>query len=80
MKKEGEVVLQVLEKFSMRPVVHHVGADLHTAADGRPHVGAGGCGLKEAAALGEPLQEKTLCQNCGEEPSSRQPLTFGTFF
>lgn len=31
----------------------HARADTHTAAHGEPHIGAGGCVLKEAAAPGD---------------------------
>ena len=45
------------------PRVPH-GADLHAAARGGAPGGAGGCGLEEAAAHGEPPQEQAPGRSC----------------
>lgn len=42
---------------------YHFRADLHTAAHGRPHVAAHGCGLKEAATCGK-LRNWSSRRNC----------------
>jgi len=47
----------VEQAVPLHPWVPH-GADLHAAAHGGAPGGAGGCGLEEAAAHGEPPQEQ----------------------
>lgn len=49
---ERPVVEQVV---LLQPMVSHSAADLHAAAHGGACGGAGGPGLEEAAAYGEPL-------------------------
>lgn len=40
----------------LQPMEKHTRQDIHMAAFGGPQAGAGGCALREAAALGEPTQ------------------------
>ena len=48
----------VTQVVPLQPMEDHAGADIHTAARGGPHAGAGGYALKEAAACGEPMQKQ----------------------
>lgn len=72
-KKKREEVLQaedplqliqrvmIIQIVPLKTMVYHIGADLHTATDGRAHNTAGGYGLKEAewSEYRESLQEVT---------------------
>ncbi|PKU42447.1 hypothetical protein llap_7247 [Limosa lapponica baueri] len=60
--------LQPMEKTVVKQVVllqlmdDHSGADIHTAACGEPHTGAGGRALKEAAAHEKPFRSRFLAR------------------
>lgn len=64
-----EVPLQPMERTMLDQAVplqlmlYYVREDINTAAIGGPHTTAGGYGLKESAAHGEP-QDQTQSQNC----------------
>lgn len=56
----------------LQPMVNHAGTDIQTAVHGGPHVGAGGCALKEAAAHEKPTQEQAPGRvTHGEEPMQK---------
>ncbi|KAK4810792.1 hypothetical protein QYF61_008764 [Mycteria americana] len=61
----------VRQVVPLQPMEVYGGADIHPAARGGPHAGAGGYALKEAAARGEPTQEQAPSRNCG--PVERSP-------
>jgi len=46
-----------------------LGLELHIATYGQPHSGAGGCDLKEAAAHGESMPDRS-CEPTGDPPCS----------
>ncbi|GAB0186285.1 zinc finger and BTB domain-containing protein 5 [Grus japonensis] len=55
----------------LQPMEGHGGTDIHTAAHGGPHTGAGGSDPKKTAAHGEPTLEQAFWQEPGGSPSSR---------
>ena len=64
----------------LQPMEDNAAADIHAAELGRPHAGAGGDVLKEAAAHGEPTLEQVLLRGtvaCGEDPMQEQVYSEG---
>lgn len=64
----------VEQAFPLQPMGCHGKAVFHTAVPRRAHSGVGG--LKEAAAHGEPTQDRLQAgtEACGEEPLVKQEV------
>ncbi|KAK4806858.1 hypothetical protein QYF61_012587 [Mycteria americana] len=65
------VKTMVMQVVPLQPMEVHSGADIHTAAHGGPHAGAGGYALKEVAARGESMLGQAPGRTC--DPVERSP-------
>jgi len=65
------VKAMVKQVVPLQPMENQTRADIHPAACGGLYAGAGECALREAAALGKPMQERAPARTCG--PMERRP-------
>lgn len=72
----AEIPLQPMQKTTGKPVVPlqlmgiYAGADIHTEANGGPHIAASGYAQKEAAAHRDSMQDQAPGRTCDHVKNS----------